>query len=99
MKLKLIGVETNRHEAEVGTCELCMGIMEVDEPTYIFEKENGETFEIEGWEWSWGDYWDLNIDNVIDFADWVSQHDFEYKPPFGYQWLSNVINQYEEEKK
>ena len=43
MKLKLVDVETNPHEEEVGTCEFCMSVEMVNEP-FCFKKIMGNSF-------------------------------------------------------
>lgn len=76
MKLKLIDVETNSHYTETGSCDLCMSIEWVDEPTYVFETEEDETIRVDAYSWDWGHYDQEMVDNVIAFADFVSQKDF-----------------------
>lgn len=97
MKLKLVDVETEIYETEFGTCELCMSTGTAYEPTYVFEKENGDTIKVEGFSWSWGDLYDLYIDNVIDFANYVSKKEFEEvtDEEMDYGWLSDLIDEYE----
>ncbi len=38
MKLKLVDVETNPHEEEVGTCEFCMSVEMVNEPVLFLKR-------------------------------------------------------------
>ncbi|WP_443095054.1 hypothetical protein [Rothia koreensis] len=74
MSLKLIAVENYARLADVGTCDLCYGSMWVEEPVYVFQDaDTGETKHINGYLWSWGDYFDLLLDNIPSFAEWV-QH-------------------------
>lgn len=75
MKIKLIDVETNTHETQVGSCELCFEIAEVDEPVYVVEID-GETYRVAGYEWDWGHYSDIVIHNIVEFADYLSSHEF-----------------------
>ncbi|MDT2842626.1 hypothetical protein [Vagococcus lutrae] len=97
MKLKLVDVETEIYETEFGTCELCMSTGTAYEPTYVFEKENGDTVKVEGFYWDWGDLSTLDVDNVIDFADYVSKKEFEEvtDDEMDYNWLSSLIDEYE----
>lgn len=96
MKLKLVDVETEIYETEFGTCELCMATGTAYEPTYVFEK-NGDTVKVEGFYWDWGYLCTLDVDNVIDFADYVSKKEFEEvtDDEMDYNWLSSLIDEYE----
>lgn len=94
MKLKLVNVEMNTHEAETGSCELCMSIETVNEPVFIFRKENGEIVRIEAFSWSWGHYDEELVENVVDFAAYVSEKDFEEDQELDYSWLSSLILKY-----
>lgn len=102
IKLKLIDVKLDIDtDATFGTCEYCMSYGHtVEQPTYIFEDvATKETHVIDGYWWSWGDYDDITVDNVIDFADWISQQDFEdskwEEEPFGYWWLQEIVYEYD----
>ncbi|ACP41694.1 hypothetical protein [Lactococcus phage P087] len=103
IKLKLIDVKLDIDtDATFGTCELCMSYGHtVEQPTYIFEDvATKETHIIDGYWWSWGDYDDITVDNVIAFADWISQQDFdnimweESGEIFTYEWLQHVVYKY-----
>lgn len=111
MKLKLIDVRLDEDfHAEFGTCDLCMSTGYAAQPTYIFEDENGIRTEVEGYYWSWGDYDEINVNNVIDFAAWVAEQDFsdtlkevelrwdtvaEYAL-FDWGWLGAIVQAYNE---
>lgn len=104
IKLKLIDVKLDLDtDASFGTCELCMSYGHtVEQPTYYFEDvATKETHIIDGYWWSWGDYDDITVDNVIAFADWISQQDFEdikwegYGEIFTYGWLQYVVYEYD----
>lgn len=102
IKLKLIDVKLDIDtDATFGTCEYCMSYGHtVEQPTYIFEDvATKETHVIDGYWWSWGDYDDITVDNVIDFADWISQQDFGdskwEEEIFSYWWLSEVVDEYD----
>ena len=103
IKLKLIDVKLDIDtDATFGTCELCMSYGHtVEQPTYIFEDvATKETHIIDGYWWSWGDYDDITVDNVIAFAYWISQQDFEDSKweesgeIFTYGWLQSVVYKY-----
>lgn len=104
IKLKLIDVKLDIDtNATFGTCELCMSYGHtVEQPTYIFEDvATKETYIVDGYWWSWGDYDSVTVDNVIDFADWISQQDFEdikwedSGEIFTYEWLQYVVYEYD----
>lgn len=104
IKLKLIDVKLDIDtDATFGTCELCMSYGHtVEQPTYIFEDvATSDIHIIDGYWWSWGDYDDITVDNVIDFADWISQQDFEdimweeSGEIFTYGWLQHVVYKYD----
>lgn len=95
MKLKLIDVKTEIYETQFGTCELCMSTGTAYEPTYIFEKENGERLSVEGYYWDWGDLITIDVENVIEFADFIRKQDFEDDISFDYGWLRNIVWDYE----
>lgn len=105
MKLKLIDVEDHGEEVTFGTCDLCMSEGWADNPVFIFEKEDGTRFDVDGYVWDWGDYFELYVDNVINFAAFVASKDF--KPDFdqeinakgwnnwdGYGWLRDLLYDY-----
>lgn len=103
IKLKLIDVKLDIDtDARFGTCELCMSYGHtVEQPTYFFEDvATGDIHVIDGYWWSWGDYDDITVDNVIAFAEWISQQDFEdskweEEEIFSYWWLSTVVEEYD----
>lgn len=95
MKLKLVDVETNPHEEEVGTCEFCMSVEMVNEPVFVFEKDNGELVRIEAFYWSWGFYDEVRIENVLGFAAYVNEQEFDEEQELDYSWLTDLIHEYE----
>lgn len=99
MKVKLIDVVSNHREAEFGTCELCFSFGTVDEPVYHFEKETGEKFSIDAYWWSWGDYYEILVDNAIRFAEFISKQDYSEDTEFEYSWLSSQVYAYEAEQR
>ncbi|MGQ7336349.1 hypothetical protein ACTGYP_00225 [Streptococcus suis] len=76
MKMKLIDVETNAHEAQVGSCEYCFSIRTIHEPVYIVEID-GTTYRVQGYSWMWGHYDEYVLENVIQFAEYLSTHEFK----------------------
>lgn len=99
MKLKLIDIEVERYMTEFGTCELCMSIDEAEEPTFVFEKENGAILRVEGFYWSWGWLTAIMVDNIIDLADYVSKQDFPEDTDFDFNWLEDLVDEAERAEK
>lgn len=94
MKLKLVDIDINSYETEFGTCELCMSVGYAYEPTYYFEKDDGMTFHIDGYYWSWGDLDYIEVDNVIEFAAYINSLDFDENTDFNYSWLNSIVEDY-----
>lgn len=97
MKLKLRDVKSETiKDMEFGTCELCGYTDDWDEITFIFEDETGKVREVPAYEWDRGDCFEASpVENVFDFADWVSKQDFD-NPSFTFYWLRDVIYDYKE---
>lgn len=95
MKLKVRDVESvTIPDMEFGTCELCSYTADWDEVTFIFEDEGGKVHKVPAYEWSYGDCFEAPpVENVFDFADWVSKRDFD-DPKLTFWWLENIICDY-----
>lgn len=98
MKLKLIDVKTDPQEEEMGTCELCFSTGYVDNPTFIFQTDEGKQIEVDGYYWDWGDYSEVWIDNEIAFAEYVGKQVYPEDTRFDSDWLWNEVNKYDESK-
>ncbi len=95
MKVKLIDVENFPEYTEVGSCELCMSTQWVEQPVFIFEKEDGTRVEVDGYDWQWGHYDQVYIDNVVDFAAFVAKKDFPEGTVLDHGWLYGLCQDYE----
>lgn len=74
MSIKLIKVINSPRVADTGTCDLCYGSMRVEEPVFVFrDTETRRRKKVNGYFWSWGDYFDLDLDNIPAFAEWVQR--------------------------
>lgn len=73
MKLKLVDVEINFYEEEVGICEFCMSVEMVNEFVFVFKKDIGEFVCVKVFIWSWGFYDEENIENIVDFVVYVNE--------------------------
>ncbi|MDU5615623.1 MAG: hypothetical protein E6049_09335, partial [Varibaculum cambriense] len=71
MRLKLIDHESVTEETDFGTCDLCAYTGEATFTTLIFKRDDGEILRAETWYWCWGDLFEIDIDNVFDFAAWI----------------------------
>ena len=99
--VKIIEVNTdNACEEIIGTCELCMSDMYCDNPEITIEFPDGKTDSFDGYYWAWGWYYELNIDNYLNFSDWLSKQDFNeeeyYSDKYGY--FEKLLELYYEEK-
>lgn len=97
MAVKLMDIENSPKVVEFGTCDLCFSTGTVTEPVFVFEDSvTGETRRIEGYYWSWGNYFDVYIDNVIDFANWVNQKEnLSINDLNDFSDLQNLVYQYD----
>ncbi|KAF1216482.1 hypothetical protein B8V54_06465 [Streptococcus agalactiae] len=76
---KVVDVGSN-HEYDVTfcTCEVCMSYgNEVDNPYIVIEKPDGTKKEVDIYYWSWGDYFEYYIDNVVEFSAFLSEQDID----------------------
>lgn len=73
MKYKVIKYMSDIQEEQTGTCELCFGTAMVENGSITVEDENGKATEIFLILWSWGDYFTIYIDNVVDFSAWLQE--------------------------
>lgn len=100
VKINLVDVQLDEEfDATFGTCELCMSYGHyVSQPTYVFKRlDTNEEVRVEGYYWDWGDYDEITIDNVIDFASWISNQEFEDEDYlFSYGWLHSLVYDYYE---
>lgn len=78
MKYKVIEYISDIQEEQTGTCEICFGTAMVENGSITVEDENGKATEISLTWWSWGDYFTIYIDNVVDFSAWLQERDKEY---------------------
>ena len=97
--MKLVDVKYN-HEGNVtfGTCEMCFSVGSVDNPTFIFEDEDG-MFEVDGYRWDYiyGDYFEVEVSNVVEFAAFVASQSNLKRPAqdeSDYVWLRHLHNDY-----
>ncbi len=100
--IKLVDVDLFEASTEtIGTCELCFGSMWCDNPVLTFENPNGEHVKIDGYFWSWGDYLELEIDNYLNFSDWLSKQDVDWNvltdDEESYGYLADLVYRYREE--
>lgn len=95
-KIKLVDFDPGEpYEAEFGTCELCMSTGIAQEPRFKFEYEDGTTEWVDGYYWSWGDFFSVELDNSAAFAGWLFEQDF--KPDFridDFWLLKEIVSDY-----
>lgn len=99
--IKIVDVDLSRACTEtIGTCELCFGSRWCDNPVLTFENPNGERVKIDGYGWDWGDYFELEIDNYLDFSDWLVKQDIDWNEfkTFDFWNLFEFADKYKEGK-
>ncbi|MDU6681739.1 MAG: hypothetical protein E6468_07825 [Varibaculum cambriense] len=99
MRLKLIDHESVTEETDFGTCDLCAYTGEATFTTLIFKRDDGEILRAETWYWCWGDLFEIDIDNVFDFAAWIKDKEFpEDLDITDYYTLEGIVEDYERYK-
>ena len=71
--IKVIEVGSNPEETKFGTCELCFSFGVADNPYMVLEFPDGTQVTVETYYWSWGEYFETTVDNVVDFSAWLSE--------------------------
>ena len=92
-QLRLTNVEVEQEEnVTTGTCELCLGTVDMEYEYLLFETTCGKTFRVENGMWDYGDYFKLwHIDNLPAFADWLEHNKLNGTPPNPGDW-SEVVS-------
>lgn len=100
MKYKVIEYNSDVRKEQTGTCELCFGTAWVENGSITVEDENGKTTKIDLTWWSWGDYFTIYIDNVVDFSAWLQERDVEpiTEETELWSWLNELVEQYSKEQ-
>lgn len=100
MKYKVIDYVSDVQEEQTGTCELCFGTAMVENGSITVEDENGKATEIFLTWWSWGDYFTIYIDNVVNFSAWLQARDVEpiTEETTPWTWLNELAEKYSEEQ-
>ena len=96
MKYKVIDYFSDVQEEQTGTCDLCFGTAWVENGSITVEDENGKATKIFLTWWSWGDYFTIYIDNVVNFSAWLQERDVE---PIDddinvWSWLYDLAEEY-----
>ena len=73
--IKVIDVGSNPEETQFGTCELCLSYGTADNPYMVLEFPDGTKVTCKTYLWSWGDYLDTTVKNVVDFSAWLSEQE------------------------
>lgn len=100
MKYKLVDYTTETQEdVTLGTCDLCMSTGHtIDFPYFHIQDETGAVYQVPGFMWSWGDLFDIYIENIPHFAAWLETQDIdEPDRDYDYGWLQTVVYKYDEQ--
>ena len=97
--IKVIDIGSNPEETQFGTCELCFSYGVADNPYMVLEFPDGTQVKHETYHWSWGDYFETKVDNVVDFSAWLSEQELSEKrvkalKNDGKYTLISLINEY-----
>ncbi|MCB2836243.1 hypothetical protein K3M97_10210 [Streptococcus dysgalactiae subsp. dysgalactiae] len=87
-----------KSDVTFGTCELCLSYgNEVDNPYVVIEKPDGTKEDVPIYYWSWGDYFEYYIDNVVDFSAFLSEQDIDDEEfeEDSTSVIINLINEYD----
>ena len=100
MKYKVIAFNSDVQEEQTGTCDLCYGTAWVENGYVTVEDETGETTDIYLTYWSWGDYFTIDVDNLIDFSAWLQEREVEpiSEETDDWYWLNELVEKYNEEQ-
>ena len=97
--IKVIDIGSNPKEIMLGTCELCFSYSVVDNPYMVLEFPDGTQVKCNAYHWSWVDYYEATVANVVDFSAWLSEQELsdeavEDLKNNGYYTLIKLINEY-----
>jgi hypothetical protein len=100
MKYKVVEYMSDIQEEQTGTCELCFGTAIVENGSITVEDENGKATKIFLTWWSWGDFFTIYIDNVVNFSAWLQEQEVEpiSKDTNLWSWLNKIVAKYYEEQ-
>lgn len=102
MKYKLVDYTTEvEQNVTLGTCDMCMSTGHaIAFPYFHIQDAHGTIHQVPGFMWSWGDLFDISVENLPRFAAWLEQQDFEEPGEadnyeYTYGWLQNIVeNEY-----
>lgn len=100
MKYKVVEYMSDIQEEQTGTYELCFGTAIVENGSITVEDENGKATKIFLTWWSWGDFFTIYIDNVVNFSAWLQEQEVEpiSKDTNLWSWLNKIVAKYYEEQ-
>lgn len=89
MKLKLIDYKT-----DCGFVEIYDGRMWASKPVVTFEMEDGTRKDVRCYQFRYGDYDEVVINDVEGFGNWVATQDFDSNTTFTFDWLDDLVDEY-----
>ena len=96
MKIKLVDHKTKTEEAHWGTCELCEHTGPFDFTELKFQADDGsDPYWVEAWYYEpYEGPYALYIENLYDFAHWLSQQDFPEGTVIDFELLEDLVFEY-----
>lgn len=98
MKINLIDKYSETYETTFGSCEMCFYTGRATETQLKFRYEDGTTEWVDTFLWSWGSLFEIEIENLADFAHWLNEQDFDDNYRIReYSDLQELVHDYEKD--
>lgn len=98
MKINLVDKYSETYETTFGSCEMCFYTGRATETQLKFRYEDGTTEWVDAFFWDWGSLFEIEIENLADFAHWLNEQDFDdnyrIREYFG---LQELVHDYEKD--
>lgn len=98
MKINLVDKYSETYETTFGSCEMCFYTGRATETQLKFRYEDGTTEWVDAFFWDWGSLFEIEIENLADFAHWLNEQDFDdnyrIREYFG---LQELVHEYEKD--
>lgn len=61
---------------------------------FYFQDETGTVYEIKGFFTTYGDVFEILVDDIEKFSQWVDEQDFYTPEAYDFDWLDSVAGEY-----